>query len=197
MIPGGTPTPDAESGTMPDLSPPAVPSAEVYSRAGRAVSAVWMDLEQEFVAAVLGDHGEDWFTERRWRREQEKLDDLGAYQRRLAKESVVWLCGHRARGLAHAPGEEQIAFSAGASDTLPYGWLHELTENIEAPGSDEESDRLLGAARSCILASYDNTAGVLVETELLEPILRVAEWLLRGEACTWERIREEVIACQS
>ncbi|MFM7322137.1 MAG: hypothetical protein ACKO5K_11520 [Armatimonadota bacterium] len=181
---------------MAEIPPLAVPAAEVYTRAGRAVSAVWMDLEHEFVSALLSDEGEQWLADQRWRREQEKIDDLGAYQRRLVRESVVWLCGRRARGLARSPGEDAIVFAGGASDVLPYGWLHELTENIEAPGGDEESDRLLGAARSCILASYDNTAGALVESELLEPILRVAEWLLRGEPCTWDRIRREVIACQ-
>ncbi len=182
---------------MPDLPPPSVPAVDLYSRAGRAVSAVWMDLEREFVDAVLRDEGDAWLIEQRWRREQEKLDDLGSYQRRLARESVVWLCGRRARCLAQVPGSETLGFSGGASDALPYGWLHELTENIEAPGGDEETDRLLGAARSYMLAAYDNTAGALVESELLEPILRVAEWLMRGESCTWDRIHREVIACQS
>jgi hypothetical protein len=160
-----------------------------YRKAALAVTSLKLGLDEDYVQAILADQMDEFGRASKQGREELAELDFASYSRLLAIESIVRYAATASEGLCHAPDSIQatevvVGETGGLGSVDDANVLSRLEEGLLplvplSPVTDGE-DALLAAAFNSLRFYYSSVAHRLVREDLLQPILSVAEVLVRG-----------------
>ena len=184
---------------------PGLPEVLAYRKAGIAVVATYLGLDDEFVNAVLADQMDEFLQDQVEARETAKEMHYDGYIALLSREAMVRYAATAAETLLSSPdgsddGEAVGATLGNVDDFNAAVRVHEIFEYIESPdagSAGEEAERFLLLAKRHLCRYYHACAFGLVRGPLLPVVIAVAEDIYRGRELSAKRCRELLIAEQN
>ena len=205
-VTAGIPRADAERDAVNDdaLPAPRLHDLLAYRKAAIAVTATYLGLEDEFVAAVLSDRMDEWLDEQTAGRERMKTERYDEYLLLLGREVLVRYAATAAESLMADPGSD-LASKRIMGDTGGLGIVddvnavvrvHEIFELLESPDAGDDAERILAHVKRQLCNYYSACAYSLVKGQLLPVVIEAAEELYRKGTLTPLQVKELVIADQ-
>jgi hypothetical protein len=185
---------------------PGLQEVLAYRKAGIAVVATYLGLDDRFVDAVLADEMDEFLQDQVEAREINKESEYDGYIALLSREAMVRYAATAAETLLSSPddgdGDDgKVETTLGGVDDFNAAVrVHEIFEYIESPdtgSAGEEAERFLLLAKRNLCRYYHTCAFGLVRGPLLPVVVAVAEDVYLNRELSAKRCRELLIAEQN
>jgi len=173
----------------------------LYRKAALAVVAAYLQLGDDYLAAILSDQLDEFLSDHAQQRGRQRIRSPRRHARMLARECILRYAGTAAESLS-APADSEVHLVRIMGDTGGLGLIddinvvlrvEEMLDTIEPISVSEETEAILMKAKRELCNYYNACAYELVRERLYASVIEVAEALFLRDVVDEEFVKASLI----